>query len=415
MLRTGVPFSFIHYRMFFKFTTAGESHGKALVAIVEGLPAGMPVEKAAIDHELWRRQQGYGRGGRMKIESDRVEFLSGIRQGRTIGSPIAMMIENRDFVHWQDVMSPEPLSSVDNTDPIIKEDAGAPKVRREVKRPRPGHADLAGGQKFGARDLRDILERASARETAARVAAGALAKQLLSQFSIEIKSHVIKLGTVPREALVKTWDQILAIQPDSPLACTDKTVEAEMVALVDKAKQNGDTLGGIFEVVAKDVVPGLGSHTSWSEKLDGRIAQAFMSIQAVKAVEIGTGVANVGRFGSEVHDEIFHNGEAFTRSTNRAGGLEGGITNGEELRIRGYLKPISTLRTALHSVDIDTKSEDIATFERSDITAVPAAGVIGEAMLAIVLANSAREKFGGDSLDEMIRNFAAYRESVSNY
>ena len=401
--------------MFFKFTTAGESHGKALVVIVEGLPAGMPVDMAAIDHELWRRQQGYGRGGRMKIENDKVEFLSGVRHGRTIGSPVAMVIENRDFVHWQDVMSPEPISTADISEPIVKENFDAPKVRREVKRPRPGHADLAGGQKFGARDLRDILERASARETAARVAAGALAKQLLSNFGVEIKSHVIKLGSIPAEPLERSWQEIAAIPPDSRLACADTSIEAEMVALVDTAKQNGDTLGGIFEAVAKGVVPGIGSHTSWGEKLDGRIAQAFMSIQAVKAVEIGTAVANSGRFGSEVHDEIFYDGDRFTRLTNRAGGLEGGITNGEEVRVRGYLKPISTLRKALHSVDIDTKAEDIAAFERSDITAVPAAGVIGEAMLAIVLANSMREKFGGDSIAEMSRNFALYVDSLSCY
>ena len=407
-------FSVVKNEMQFKFTTAGESHGKALVVIVEGLPAGMPIDKAAVDHELWRRQQGYGRGGRMKIESDKVEILSGVRHGRAIGSPIAMLIENRDFIHWQDVMSPEPIADGEINEPIVKENADAPKVRREVKRPRPGHADLAGGQKFGARDLRDILERASARETAARVAAGALAKQLLSHFGVEVRSHVIKLGSVPAEPLEKTWEEIAAIPSDSPLACTDKVVEAEMIASVDMAKANGDTVGGIFEVVAKGVVPGLGSHTSWNEKLDGRIAQAFMSIQAVKAVEIGTGVANAGRFGSQVHDEIFHNG-GFTRPTNRAGGLEGGITNGEELRVRGYLKPISTLRKALHSVDIDTKAEDIAAFERSDITAVPAAGVIGEGMLSIVLANSMREKFGGDSLNEMTRNFTSYAEAVSGY
>ncbi len=406
--------------MFFKFTTAGESHGKALIAVVEGLPAGMPVDKAAIDHELWRRQQGYGRGGRMKIESDKVEFLSGVRHGRTIGSPITMMIENRDFVHWQDVMSAEPLTSASVDEPIVKENEGAPKVRRVVTRPRPGHADLAGGQKFASRDLRDILERASARETAARVAAGALAKQLLAQFGVQVKSHVIKLGSVPETPLEKTWEEISAIEKGSPLACADKAVEAEMVALVDTAKANGDTLGGIFEVVAQGVVPGLGSHTSWYEKLDGRIAQAFMSIQAVKAVELGTAVSNAGRFGSEVHDEIFWSepgavATGFRRSTNRAGGLEGGITNGEELRVRGYLKPISTLRKALHSVDIETKQEDLAAFERSDITAVPAAGVIGESMLAIILANSFREKFGGDSIDEMKRNFENYKTGLDLY
>lgn len=388
--------------MNFTFTTAGESHGKALVAIVEGLPAGLEIDVEQMNHELWRRQQGYGRGGRMKIESDKVEFLSGVRHGRTLGSPIALMIENRDFVHWQEVMSSEPLEK-------------DPKNPRLVTRPRPGHADLAGGQKFQSRDLRDILERASARETAARVACGALAKQLLAHFGVEIKSHVIKLGSVPEKPLQKTWEDISAIDEASPLNCCDKAAEEEMVTLIDAARAEGDTLGGIFEVVAKNVVSGLGSHTSWNEKLDGRIAQAFMSIQAVKAVELGTGVENAGNPGSQVHDEIFFEDGSFTRKTNRAGGLEGGITNGQELRVRGYLKPISTLKKALHSVDINTKTEDLAAFERSDITAVPAAGVIGEAMLAIVLANSMREKFGGDSIGEMQRNFESYRDLLDKY
>ena len=388
--------------MNYKFTTAGESHGKALIAIVEGLPAGLDINVEQINHELWRRQQGYGRGGRMKIESDKVEFLSGIRHGKTLGSPIALMIENRDFVHWQEVMSSEKLDL-------------QPKNPRLVTRPRPGHADLAGGQKFQTRDLRDILERASARETAARVACGALAKQLLEYFGIEIKSHVIKLGRIPENPLQKSWEEISLIEENSQLNCADKEVEAQMINLVDEAKQNGDTLGGIFEVVAKSVVVGLGSHNSWNEKLDGRLAQAFMSIQAVKAVEIGEGVANAGRFGSGVHDEIYYQNNIFRRNTNRAGGLEGGITNGEELRVRGYLKPISTLKKALHSVDINSKAEDLAAFERSDITAVPAAGVIGEAMLAIVLANSMREKFGGDSIDEMKRNYESYHQSIQNY
>jgi chorismate synthase len=388
--------------MNFKFTTAGESHGKALVAIVEGLPAGLNIDLEKINHELWRRQQGYGRGGRMKIETDRVEFLSGVRHGKALGSPITLFIENRDFVHWTEVMSSEELET-------------QPKNPRIVSRPRPGHADLAGGQKFGTRDLRDILERASARETAARVACGALAKQFLENFGIEVKSHVIKLGNVPEIPLQKTWDEISGIDREALLNCADKEVEAQMVAHIDEAKENGDTLGGIFEVVAKNVVVGLGSHTSWAEKLDGRIAQAFMSIQAVKAVELGEGVANAGRFGSEVHDEIFFDENNFRRRTNRAGGLEGGITNGEELRVRGYLKPISTLRKALHSVDIETKQEELAAFERSDITAVPAAGVIGEAMLAIVLANSLREKFGGDSIEEALRNFESYLESLRIY
>ena len=285
--------------MHFKFTTSGESHGKALVAIVEGVPAGLPIDIAAIDHELWRRQQGYGRGGRMKIETDTVEILSGVRHGKTLGSPIALMIKNDDFVHWQEVMSVESVSS-----PTVREGASL-KNKRVVTRPRPGHADLAGGQKYQTRDLRDILERASARETAARVACGAIAKQLLAAFGIEIKSHVIKLGHVQVVPLHQTWEQISAIARDSPLNCADEHIEVEMIKLIDQAKIDGDTLGGIFEVVAKGVPVGLGSHTSWEDKLDGRIARAVMSIHAIKAVEIGEGVANAARPGSQVHDEIF--------------------------------------------------------------------------------------------------------------
>jgi chorismate synthase len=388
--------------MFFKFTTAGESHGKALIAIIEGLPSGLEIDVERVNFELWRRQQGYGRGGRQKIEKDEIQIFSGVRHGKTLGSPVAFIIENRDFVHWEEVMSSEKLEN-------------EPKNSKLVKRPRPGHADLAGGQKFQTRDLRDILERASARETAARVACGAFAGQLLENFGVEIKSHVIKLGSVPEKPLKKTFDEISAIEENSPLRCADKTAEAQMIELVDKAKTEGDTLGGIFEVAAKNVVTGLGSHTSWNEKLDGRIAQAFMSIQAVKAVEIGNGVENAALFGSQVHDEIIFSENVFSRTTNRAGGLEGGITNGEELRVRGFMKPISTLRKSLRSVDIDTKQEDIAAFERSDITAVPAAGVIGEAMLAVVLANSMREKFGGDSLSEMKSNFDNYRKMLETY
>nr|MDQ3042467.1 chorismate synthase [Acidobacteriota bacterium] len=311
-------------------------------------------------------------------------------------------VENRDFVHWQEIMSSEKLEI-------------EPKNPRVVKRPRPGHADLAGGQKFGVRDLRDILERASARETAARVACGAIAKQLLEHFGVLIKCHVVKLGSVPENPLEKTFDEITAIDENSPLRCADEQAEKQMIELIDKAKIDGDTLGGIFEVVAKNVVVGLGSHTSWNEKLDGRIAQAFMSIQAVKAVEIGSGVENASLLGSKVHDEIAFENDNFKRTSNRAGGLEGGITNGEELRVRGYLKPISTLKKPLRSIDIDTKREDLAAFERSDVTAVPAAGVIGEAMLAIVLANAMREKFGGDSLTEMRANFDSYLNALKNY
>lgn len=387
--------------MNFRFTTAGESHGKALVAIIEGMPASVIIDLDKLNHELWRRQQGYGRGGRMKIESDKAEILSGVRHGKTLGSPITLMIENRDFVHWTEIMSAEPIET-------------QPKNPRIVKRPRPGHADLVGGQKFQTRDLRDILERASARETAARVACGAIAKQLLENFDTEIRSHVIKLGNLPEIPLQKSWTEIIAIKEDSPLSVADETIQNQMIELIDEAKKNGDTLGGIFEVVAKNVVVGLGSHTSWAEKLDGRIAQAIMSIQAVKGVEIGEGVANAGRFGSEVHDEIIYE-EDFKRTTNRAGGLEGGITNGEELRVRGYLKPIATLKKMLRSVDIDSKKEELAAFERSDVTAVPAAGVIGEAMLAIVLANSMREKFGGDSLTEMKRNFESYLQQLKGF
>jgi chorismate synthase len=388
----------------FRFTTAGESHGRALVAIVEGLPAGLPIDIEQINHELHRRQQGYGRGARMKIEQDRVEIISGVRHGLTLGSPLAVMIENKDWANWDDVMSPG-------------ERELAPEKARRVKRPRPGHADLAGGLKYDARDLRDVLERASARETAARVACGALARQLLANFGVEIRSHVIQLGGIPEKPLELTFDQIKTIPEDAPLRCADAKAQQRMIELIDQKKSEGDTLGGIFEVVARGVVPGLGSHTAWDLKLDGRLAQAVMSIPAVKAVAIGAGTEASGLPGSEVHDEIGYNDETkeFIRATNRAGGLEGGVTNGEEIRVRGHLKPISTLRRALRSVDIDTKQEERAAFERSDITVVPAAGVIGEAMVALVLAHAMREKFGGDSLGEMKRNFEGYRAQLRGY
>ncbi len=388
----------------FSFTTAGESHGRALVAIVEGLPAGVPIDISKINQELARRQQGYGRGARMKIEQDQVEILSGVRHGLTLGSPLAVMIENKDWANWTEVMSVEPQ--------VI-----APEKSRRVKRPRPGHADLAGGLKYDARDLRDVLERASARETAARVACGALAKQLLANFGIEIRSHVIQLGGIPDKPLELTFDQIAAIPNDAPLRCGDAEAQQRMVDLIDQKKSEGDTLGGIFEVVARGVVPGLGSHTAWDLKLDGRLAQAVMSIPAVKAVAIGAGAEASSLPGSEVHDEIGYNEDTkeFIRATNRAGGLEGGVTNGEELRVRGHLKPISTLRRALRSVDIDTKQEERAAFERSDITVVPAGGVIGEAMVALVIASALRDKFGGDSLGEMKRNFEGYREQLRGY
>jgi chorismate synthase len=388
----------------FKFTTAGESHGRALVAIVEGLPAGLAVDIERINRELKRRQWGYGRGGRMKIEQDQVQILSGVRHGLTLGSPLAVMIENKDWANWTEVMAVEEL-------------AEPPTKSRVLKRPRPGHADLAGGQKFGARDLRNILERASARETAARVACGAIAKQLLATFGVEILSHVVQLGGIPDTPLELDWNEIAGISEDAPLRCADSDAERRMMELIDAKREAGDTLGGTFEVVARGLMPGLGSHTAWDRKLDGRLAQAVMSIPAVKAVAIGAGLEASNLPGSEVHDEITYNNETkeFIRETNRAGGLEGGITNGEELRIRGHLKPLSTLRRPLRSVDIDTKEDQPAGFERSDITAVPAAGVIGESMVALVLCAATREKFGGDSLGEMKRNFEGYREQLRGY
>jgi len=388
----------------FRFTTAGESHGRALVAIVEGLPAGMPVSVDQINHELKRRQWGYGRGGRMKIEQDTAEILSGVRHGLTLGSPLALIIQNKDWENWTDVMAVEAREL-------------APGKSRSLTRPRPGHTDLAGGQKFGARDLRNVLERASARETAARVACGALAKQLLESFAVEIRSHVTQLGGIPDAPLELTFEQIVAIPEDAPLRCADTEAQKRMVEAIDQKREAGDTLGGIFEVVTRGVVPGLGSHTAWDLKLDGRLAHAVMSIPAVKAVSIGAGIEASSLPGSEVHDEIAYNNETkdFIRDTNRAGGLEGGVTNGEELRVRGHLKPLSTLRRPLRSVDIDTKQEQSAAFERSDITAVPAAGVIGEAMVALVLAEAMREKFGGDSMGEMRRNFEGYREQLRGY
>jgi chorismate synthase len=391
--------------MHFNFITAGESHGKGLVAIIEGLPAGLGVDLSFINHELWRRQQGYGRGVRMKIESDEVEILSGVRHGRALGSPVAFLIRNRDYENWRDVMNVEPRDFAED------------KRARRVTRPRPGHTDLAGGIKYDTHDLRDILERASARETAARVAAGAFAKLLLKEIGVQIASHTAMVGGIPGEPISASWDEIAAIADDPLLRCVDKEAERRMIALIDRTKQAKDTLGGVFEVAARGVVAGLGSHTQWSRKIDGRLAQAVMCVPAVKAVEIGAGVEVSRVTGSQTHDEIGYNNSErrFTRPTNRAGGIEGGITNGEELRVRGHLKPISTLRRPLASVDVVTKEESSAAFERSDIVAVPAAGVIGEAMVAVVLADAAREKFGGDSLAEMARNYEGYLAQVKRY
>jgi chorismate synthase len=389
----------------FRFFTAGESHGRALVTIIEGLPAGLPIDAEFINHQLRRRQHGHGRGGRQKIESDKVDILSGVRHGEALGSPIAIMIENRDFANWQDIMAVEPR------------ELDEAKARR-LTRPRPGHADLAGGLKYDRRDLRDILERASARETAARVAVGALAQLLLKEFDIAIASHTIMLGGIPEKPPLEVpWEAIVAIPEDSPLRCADKAAEQLMVAQIDEARKAGDTLGGVFEVVARNVPAGLGSHTQWDLKLDGRLAQAMMSIQATKAVEIGLGASISGWPGSRVQDEIHYDPSkrTFFRKTNSAGGLEGGITTGSEVRVRGHLKPLSTLRQPLMSVNIVTKEPDKGHFERSDVTSVPAAGIVGEAMVAVVLAQAMREKFGGDSLKEMRRNVEGYLEQLRAY
>lgn len=388
-----------------KFYTAGESHGQALLAFVSGLPASMPVDLSFINHELHRRQLGYGRGGRQKIEKDRADIFAGVRHGQTIGAPIALRIENRDWANWEKILPVEA-----STDSAAQE--------RKLLAPRPGHADLAGSQKFNFHDARYVLERASARETAARVAAGAFAKLLLREFGTEIASHTVQVGHVRLERAA-TWNEIQAVSSDleSPLRCVDSTTQEKMKGEVDAALKAGNTVGGIFEIVAHKVPVGLGSHAQWDEKLDGRLAQALMSVQAVKAVEIGAGVTAAGSYGSEVQDEIFYEKPArrFRRSTNRAGGLEGGITNGEDIVIRGYLKPISTLRQALHTADMVTKEPVSAAYERSDWCVVPAGAVAGEAMVALVLADAFLQKFGGDSLTEMKRNFAGYAEQIAQF
>jgi len=388
-----------------KFYTAGESHGQALLAFVSGLPAALPVDVNFINHELHRRQLGYGRGGRQKIEKDRADIFAGVRHGQTIGAPIALRIENRDWANWEKILPVEATS----------ESAGK---ERKLLAPRPGHADLAGSQKFNFHDARYVLERASARETAARVAAGAFAKLLLREFGTEIASHTVQVGHVRLERAA-SWKEIQAVSADleSPLRCVDATTQEKMKAEVDAALKAGNTVGGIFEIVAHKVPVGLGSHAQWDEKLDGRLAQALMSVQAVKAVEIGAGVTAAGSYGSEVQDEISYDKPArrFRRSSNRAGGLEGGITNGEDVIVRGYLKPISTLRRALGTADMVTKEPVQAAYERSDWCVVPAAGVAGEAMVALVLADAFLQKFGGDSLVEMNRNFDSYARQIDEF
>ena len=389
----------------FRFVTAGESHGQALIAWISGVPAGVPIDFDFVQRELHRRQLGYGRGGRQKIEKDRVEFLSGVRHGQTIGAPIAMRIDNRDWANWEKALSVEKVADFES-------------AQRRLTAPRPGHADLAGSMKFNLHDARYILERASARETAARVAAGTIAKLLLRQMDCEVLSHVISVGKA-RLARSAAWAEIQAVceNLESPLRCVDAETEALMKSEVDVVHRAGNTVGGIFEVVAHHVVTGLGSHAQWDEKLDARLAQAVMSIQAVKGVEIGAGIAAATSYGSEVMDEIGYNptSKEFTRASNRAGGLEGGITNGEDVIVRGYLKPISTLRTPLGTVDMVTKQPISAAYERSDVCVVPAGGVAGEAMVSIVLAGAMIEKFGGDSLGEMRRNFDGYMRQLKEF
>jgi chorismate synthase len=388
-----------------RFYTAGESHGQALLTFLSGLPAGLPVDLEFINHDLHRRQLGYGRGGRQKIEKDRAGVFAGVRHGQTIGAPIALRIENRDWANWEKILPVEASN-------------GAETDSRKLVAPRPGHADLAGSQKFNFHDARYVLERASARETAARVAAGGFAKLLLRQFGCEIASHVVQVGHVRLERAVK-WEQIQAVcaDIDSPLRCVDADIQEKMKVEVDTALKAGDTVGGVFEIVAHNVPVGLGSHAQWDEKLDGKLAQALMSVQAVKAVEIGSGILASGSYGSEVQDEISYDKLAhrFRRSSNRAGGLEGGITNGEDVVVRGYLKPISTLRKALGTADMVTKEPVQAAYERSDWCVVPAGGVAGEAMVALVLADAFLQKFGGDSLAEMRRNFEGYAQQIDEY
>jgi|SRR5579862_1943006 len=388
-----------------RYFTAGESHGEALVAFLSGVPAGLKVEQAFLDRELWRRQQGYGRGGRMKIERDTAHILSGVHHGMTIGSPISIQLQNADWGNWQDALPVE---------------AGDLARHKRVASPRPGHADLAGALKYNFPEARYVLERASARETAARVAAGGIAKLLLRELGIEVLSHVLAVGGAAMQRAV-LWEEIrqLQLREGILLNCADRETELRMKSEVDKVLKTGDSVGGIFEVVAHGVPPGLGTYAQWDERLDAQLAAAVMSLQAVKAVEIGSGIAAATSPGSAVHDEIGY-GEpskftAFTRPRNNAGGIEGGVSNGEEIRVRGYLKPISTLRRPLQSVDFATRQPVSAAYERSDVCVVPAAGVGGEAMVALTLARSALEKFGGDSMGETLRNFEGYRQQLNGY
>ncbi len=383
--------------MALKLTTAGESHGPGLTCILEGMPAGLSLEQAALDRDLQRRQLGHGRGGRMKIEKDRVEVTGGVRHGRTLGGPIALQVVNRDYANWEARMNPWPVEA----------------ELAEVHLPRPGHADLVGTQKYGLTDVRDILERASARETAARVAGGAVAKGFLAALGVQVFSHVIQITAVksPRKPDLKPGD--FEHVDESPVRCLDADASRAMVDEIDRLRKANESLGGVFEVIAFGVLPGLGSHVSWETRLDGRLGQAILSIQAIKAVAIGDGIEVAGLPGSQAHDEIFYEAErGYYRNTNRAGGLEGGMTTGSPVVIRGSMKPLPTLTKPLQSVDIATHEPAEALRERTDSCTVPAAGVVGEAMVAFVLADAYREKFGGDHIDDVHAAVAAYEERI---
>jgi chorismate synthase len=388
-----------------RFETTGESHGECLIATLTGLPAGVPVSLEAVDRELWRRQQGYGRGGRMKIETDRARIVSGVRHSKTIGSPIGIIIENKDWKNWTGVL---PVEDID----------GAEDKKKPVTRPRPGHADLAGSIKYNFSEARYVLERASARETTARVAVGALAKAFLNEFGIFVLSHVVAVGEAKLDRPV-CWNEVvdLSKKDEVLLGCVDAEAEARMKEVVDVAYRTGDTVGGVFEVIAHGVPIGLGSHVTWDSRLDGKLAQAIVSMQAVKGVEVGFAAEGAAAYGSKVQDTIHYQKEErrFTRGANRAGGIEGGMTNGQDVVVRGMLKPISTLRRPLESVDLTTRDSALAAYERSDVCVVPAAGVIGEAMVSIVIAAAVLEKFGGDSLTETKRNYEGYLEQVKNF
>jgi chorismate synthase len=382
-----------------RYLTAGESHGKSLTAILEGIPSGLPLRAEEIDHDLARRQKGYGRGGRMRIEQDRVEFLAGVRKGYTLGNPISLLIHNRDSENWKDIMAAEP---------------GPPSTEKVVTCPRPGHADLVGAIKYNHHDIRNVLEKASARETAIRVAVGAVAKRLLSEFGIKVYSYTVAIGGVIAPATTLSVEDAFERAEKSEVRCADEAVSERMIARIKEAKHKGDTLGGVFEVVVTNPPLGLGSYTQWDRRLTGRLAMALMSIQAMKGVEVGMGFEAAERFGSEVHDEIFYD-EGFVRGSNNAGGLEGGITTGQPIVLRTAMKPISTLYNPKKSVDILTKQPVEATIERSDICTVPAAGVVGEAVIAFEMASAFVEKFGGDTLEELRRNYDAYQDYVRRF